>query len=659
MVLVRGNEMKKSRIRILMTLTLLWLGIPGVPAQASLNNCFELKFPSSSMSSTRLSLNADVYAKCTKAQLGSAWAGRFVFSVEEENNLGGLGVTVSCSGPLAEATLFAGGSTRIGTLTCEIRIAEDFFGSLRTGATSSTLRMWSAWDFSTWTISVSHQSIPYSCPYIGGCSSGSSGGSSGGSSTPLVPQCSSAPKTPILSLTWDDKGVTFVVKRAEGGENPTSLYWNYTLYDSATEKWGNWVGWTSFSPSETLSKQFAPQAGKSRIAFGVYATNNCGNSEQARERSENTGVPLAVLQKDEIKDFSSLIRPAYGDKPRKISEHVFSANGLPVSFESLSTDICTLSSDELTVVKPGVCRISVKGSSQFNLSTADTIEVKVQIQKGLEKISARDTSPLGVDESRLISINSIGNPKFSVEILGSTESCETINNEIRGRKVGFCAIKVVSSESEFYGSAQTSFVLEVVKSANTIIGFIPEQMVATDKLSLSLSPQKSTTLRIVSLTPSICSVNIGQLMAASGGNCEIRVTAEENERYLRSERDFKVTINRQVQNLVATERSFVATTRKGEFAPPVTLSSGLIPAIRSLTPRSCTSTQEGKVLPKSAGECRIAVSHPGSSIFEPSKEVLITGFIVNDGIEIVCIKGKTIKKVSGTKPKCPTGFKKQ
>ena len=79
-----------------------------MPAQATIANCFELKFPSSSMSSSRLTLSADVYAKCTRAQLGNAWGQSFSLSVEEESNLGGLGVTVSCSGPSADATFTAG-----------------------------------------------------------------------------------------------------------------------------------------------------------------------------------------------------------------------------------------------------------------------------------------------------------------------------------------------------------------------------------------------------------------------------------------------------------------------------------------------------------------------------------------------------------------------
>jgi hypothetical protein len=474
----------------------------------------------------------------------------------------------------------------------------------------------------------------------------------------VAPQCSSAPNIPTLSVSWDEKGVTFVGKKSEGGENPTNLLWNYALYDVANNKWGEWAGWVTVGPNEVITKQFLPQSGKSRIAFSVYSTNQCGASAQARERSENTGVPLAVLQKDTIKDFSGLIRPAYGDSPRRISEHIFSANGIPLTYESLTQEICKLNSDSLTVIKPGICRISTKGSTQLNIAAADTLETAIVIQKGVERISAKDISPLGVDESRAMSISSSGNPEFRVEVLTSTGTCEVVNNVVKAKKVGPCAINIVSSESEFFGSAQYSFVLQVVKSANNIIGSLPNQIVATNQVRLEISPLKLTALRVISLTPNICTVEGLILSPLSSGVCEIKSTAEENEKYLSSEQVFQTTIYKQSQKLVLADKSFVATTRKGEFAPPVSLSSGLTPLIRSLSPRTCTSDRAGKVTPKSAGECRLLISHPGSSIYEPASEVSLVGFIVNDGFTITCSKGKVSKKVSGANPKCPPGYKK-
>jgi hypothetical protein len=93
--------------------------------------------------------------------------------------------------------------------------------------------------------------------------------------------------------------------------------------------------------------------------------------------------------------------------------------------------------------------------------------------------------------------------------------------------------------------------------------------------------------------------------------------------------------------------------------PPVSISSGLALSLTSQNPKVCASTIDGKVLPKSAGECRLVISQPGNLLYEPAAEISLVGYVVNDGFSITCTKGKTVRKVTGAKPKCPLGFTKK
>jgi hypothetical protein len=246
-----------------------------------------------------------------------------------------------------------------------------------------------------------------------------------------------------------------------------------------------------------------------------------------------------------------------------------------------------------------------------------------------------------------------------VEVLTNTGTCEAVKNVITGKRVGPCAINIVSLESELYGSTAFAFVLQVVKAANSIVGSMPNQTPATDQVKIQVSPSKSATFRAVSLTPNVCKVDGLIMTPLSSGVCEIKTSADENEKYLFVEKIFQTTIYKQSQSLTLNEKSFVATTRKGKFSLPVTITSGLTPWIRSLSPSVCTSTADGKVMPKTSGECRLAISQPGNSIYNPAAEVNLVGFIVNDGFKIICSNGKVSKKVFGAKPKCPSGYKKK
>ena len=207
-----------------------------------------------------------------------------------------------------------------------------------------------------------------------------------------------------------------------------------------------------------------------------------------------------------------------------------------------------------------------------------------------------------------------------------------------------------------YGSGQFSFVLQVVKSANSVVGTFPEKTIATESSKIQLSPAKSAEIRFTPLTLTKCKVENSVLVPLGSGICEIKASTVENDKYLSSEQIFRTVISKQTQEISIKEKSFVANTRDGAFVPPVTLSSGLRMSIRSLTPRVCESTIEGNVIPKSSGECRIVINHPGNLLYESAEEVALIGYIVNNGFTVTCTKGKTVRKITGSKPKCPAGF---
>jgi hypothetical protein len=67
-----------------------------------------------------------------------------------------------------------------------------------------------------------------------------------------------------------------------------------------------------------------------------------------------------------------------------------------------------------------------------------------------------------------------------------------------------------------------------------------------------------------------------------------------------------------------------------------------------------------------AGNCVITATQSGSSTLAPvstTATVMLTGTIAKPVVPvvskktIVCVKGKTTKKVSGSNPKCPKGYK--
>ena len=97
-----------------------------------------------------------------------------------------------------------------------------------------------------------------------------------------------------------------------------------------------------------------------------------------------------------------------------------------------------------------------------------------------------------------------------------------------------------------------------------------------------------------------------------------------------------------------------------------TASSGGSVLYTTSTPDSCSVTGSTLNLLKS-GNCSVAATQPGTPTIAPisaTATVMIAGTVTPAKKTITCVKGKKTnvkgkktKKVSGTNPKCPKGYK--
>lgn len=69
--------------------------------------------------------------------------------------------------------------------------------------------------------------------------------------------------------------------------------------------------------------------------------------------------------------------------------------------------------------------------------------------------------------------------------------------------------------------------------------------------------------------------------------------------------------------------------------------------------------ENGMIKTKTSGRCVIALSQEGNSEFKPASNLILDFNIAGTTKKttITCVKGKLTKKVTGTKPKCPSGYK--
>jgi hypothetical protein len=165
-------------------------------------------------------------------------------------------------------------------------------------------------------------------------------------------------------------------------------------------------------------------------------------------------------------------------------------------------------------------------------------------------------------------------------------------------------------------------------------------------------------------TPTICFAQGTFLKIIQGGTCTISYQSPETNDYLASE-NYKITfeIIRSTQSITFTPINTAAVSSKTIPLSAVSSSGGTV-TFSTLSTDNCSISGSTLNLLKS-GNCVVTATQAGTPTLAP---VSVTATIVLTGSAItpkpiitkktiVCIKGKTTKKVSGTNPKCPKGYK--
>jgi hypothetical protein len=165
-------------------------------------------------------------------------------------------------------------------------------------------------------------------------------------------------------------------------------------------------------------------------------------------------------------------------------------------------------------------------------------------------------------------------------------------------------------------------------------------------------------------TPTVCIASGFYVQIVGGGTCTLNYQSEANTSYLASDLykvSFEVARDPQTITFAPVTTADVATK---SLSLTATASGGGVVTFASTSNENCTISGSTLNLLK-AGNCVITASQVGTATFAPvsaSATITLTGSVITPKPvvtkkTIVCVKGKTTKKVTGTNPKCPKGYK--
>jgi hypothetical protein len=158
-------------------------------------------------------------------------------------------------------------------------------------------------------------------------------------------------------------------------------------------------------------------------------------------------------------------------------------------------------------------------------------------------------------------------------------------------------------------------------------------------------------------TPSVCIAAGFFVQIVGGGTCTLTYQSEATTAYLASDL-YKVSFEvvRDAQTISFTPPTTANISAK-TLALSATASSGGVITYQTTSTGICSITGSTLNLLK-GGNCAITATQAGSATLAPisaTATVMIAGSVAKK--TITCVKGKKTKKVSGTNPKCPKGYK--
>ena len=243
--------------------------------------------------------------------------------------------------------------------------------------------------------------------------------------------------------------------------------------------------------------------------------------------------------------------------------------------------------------------------------------------------------------------------------------CSTDGKTLKLIAEGSCDFTVFTAKTSDFALYESKRIVQITSARIKSVVFISKIDNQTSKdlpKSLTLAQVYSAAVGYVlpkTTTPSICVPSGFTVKLISGGVCTLTYETAATSTYLASDvyqQTFEIL--RDPQTIVFTLPSTANVSSKS-LVLTSTASSGSVVAYSTTSTGICSVTGSTLNL-LTGGNCTVTATQAGTSTLAPvssTATVMLTGAVVTNKKSISCVKGKSTKKVSGTNPKCPKGYK--
>jgi hypothetical protein len=255
---------------------------------------------------------------------------------------------------------------------------------------------------------------------------------------------------------------------------------------------------------------------------------------------------------------------------------------------------------------------------------------------------------------------------LSLGITSQTPSvCPSDEKELKFINEGLCMFSVFTSKNSDYlakVSNQSVTITSARIKPQLVLGTIAPQIAKDLPKSLEIFRVYTPSGGYVfpqSDTPAVCIGNGFYTRIVGGGTCTLTYQSAATDTYLASDL-YKVSFEvvRDSQTITFAPSTTANISSKSVTLTAVASGGGEI-TYSTTSAGICSITGSTLNLLK-AGNCSVTATQVGTATLAPASataSITLSGTAVAAKKTITCIKGKSTKKVSGTNPKCPKGYK--
>jgi len=257
-------------------------------------------------------------------------------------------------------------------------------------------------------------------------------------------------------------------------------------------------------------------------------------------------------------------------------------------------------------------------------------------------------------------------PSLALALTSTTPLvCSSDGKQLKFLKEGSCNFVVSTPKTNDYlakTSSQTVTITAARVKSELTIGKIANQTAKNLPKSVEIFQVYNFSEGYVfpqSETPTVCTGSGFYVRIASGGTCTLTYQTKETATFLASDL-YKVSFEvvRDPQTITFTLPAKANISAKNLALTSSPSSGGAVTYTTSSTGICAVSGSTLSLLKN--GNCVVVATQVGTATLAPASAtstVVIEGVLPAVRKTITCAKGKTSKKVTGTNPKCPAGYK--